>query len=103
MTKETILAIGRRTGLTTHATTNQIKNAPQNALYVWPSGNFNYVSALARHLGRTDLQIVSSNYAFHGGFLLSWGGPVVFDHAFRPNAEQRQVLIDLTRRKAAQS
>lgn len=101
MTKETITAQCRRAGLSTGRTAQQMGNAEQGALYVWPNHNLYYPKELARHLGRTDLRIVSAHYAFQGGFLRGLAGEVVFDHAFVPNAEQRHILIDLTRRKAA--
>ena len=43
----------------TGRTTQQMKAAEQNALYVWPNSNLYYPKELARHIGRPDLRIVS--------------------------------------------
>lgn len=45
----------RQTGITSQ----QMRAAEQRALYVWPNGNLYYPQQLARHLGRSDLRIVT--------------------------------------------
>jgi hypothetical protein len=44
----------------TGTTTQQMKNAPPFAFYVWPNNQFSYPRDLAKHIGRTDLTIVSA-------------------------------------------
>jgi hypothetical protein len=65
------------------ATSKQMLEAPRNAVFIWPVGHsIGYAEALARHLGRFDLDIVS----FWWLFAKRWRGDrraVVLDHAAR--------------------
>jgi hypothetical protein len=91
----TVLSLGsikqefRRDG----TTSEQMRLAPLNAFYIWPSkGCINYAYELARHLGRDDLHIVSPSWLTSG----QWHGieitGIVVDHACELNRYQ---LIDL--------
>lgn len=44
----------RQTGITTQ----QMKEAPKGAIYVWVNDVLDYPKSLARHLGRSDLLIL---------------------------------------------
>lgn len=60
-------------------TTEQMRAAPENAIYVWCHECLRYPRALARLIQRTDLKIVGPSF-----FEVSWMGydkPVVLDHA----------------------
>lgn len=67
----------RGTGLTT----NQMRGAPRNAIYIWPAtASRRYAVELARHLQRADLRIETPAF-FEGD---RWRGlrvPIVMDHA----------------------
>lgn len=64
-------------------TTSQINGAPRGAFYVVPSaGAIAYTNALAHHLGRSDLQIVSPGIFDGDGFRLRGrNSDIVIDHA----------------------
>lgn len=65
----------------TGRTTQQMKEAPRGALFIWCGNQTHYPRALARHLGREDLKIVTLDYLTHGGAeSRPWPG-VVLDHA----------------------
>lgn len=66
----------------TGATTAQMLNAPQRAIFVWCNGHLSYPRDLAKHLGRTDLEIVSPDQiAEYHRFLARELTGVVVDHA----------------------
>lgn len=46
----------------TGRTTDAMKSAPIRAVYVWGNAALDYPRALARTLGRTDLEIVSPSW-----------------------------------------
>lgn len=80
-------------------TTEQMKQAPKNAYYVWCNRHLNCPVGLARRLGRIDLRIVSP-----GWLRDSWRGlplhpgDVVLDHAIQPrqlDEEQQHGVVEL--------
>ena len=67
----------------TGRTTEQMKTAPKGAIYVWCNNRLHYPHALAHHLGRSDLIIISAarfRYMSDINGIRS-GYPVVRDHA----------------------
>lgn len=64
----------------TGITTEQMKKAPKDAIYVWVNHHFDYPRALARKLGRDDLRVVSPSFLepFRTDGLLR---SIVLDHA----------------------
>ena len=59
----------------TGKTTEQIKNAPKNAVFVWCNSHLDYPKDLAIFLERPDLKIVSPNYDLRGT------RNIIYDHA----------------------
>ena len=62
-------------------TTKQMRAAPENAVFVWCTSDLSYPKALAKALGRHDLEIVTPRWLV----LRSWRGRdlsgLVVDHA----------------------
>lgn len=66
----------------TGRTTEQIKNAPLNAIYVWPFGSsLNYAKRLAREHSREDLEIIPECFFRQDKIMSRRGIAVVIDHA----------------------
>jgi hypothetical protein len=84
----------------TGRTTSDMREAPRNAIFVWCNDRTGYPRDLAKHLGRTDLEI-------YGPSWLSgerWRGierPVVIDHAAYENMSSREwsVLNEIRKRE----
>jgi hypothetical protein len=74
-------------------TSEQMKSAPRDAVFVWCSGDLRYPTDLARHLGRDDLKIVRPEY--HSVFMAAGGtrSAVVIDHAFHRIAKFEYLMI----------
>jgi hypothetical protein len=74
-------------------TTTQILHAPKNAYYVWVNGAVHYPKDLARHLGRTDIQVLSPR-DLDDYCRIAPTRPVVVDHAapLMLNDKQREIL-----------
>ncbi len=69
-------------------TTEQMREAPKDAMYVWGSGSpRRYATELARSIGRRDLRIVSPDWLI-GDQWLGTVRAVVVDHAARLNGRQ---------------
>lgn len=68
-------------------TTRQMQGSPNCAVFVWCNARLDYPSALARHIGREDLQIKAPSW-----FENRWRGleltGVVVDHAARLSDRQ---------------
>ena len=65
----------------TGRTTAQMLLAPQEAVFVWPSTNLTYPSALAEHLRRRDLMIVPPRWIDNmGTWLRGRRQTVLLDH-----------------------
>lgn len=62
-------------------TTQQMKNAPPGAIYVWVNSHIYYPVQLARSLGRADLKIVSSSWLEDKSKIVGSKDPVIIDHA----------------------
>ena len=60
-------------------TSEQMKSAPRDAVFVWCNDGLRYPTDLARHLGREDLKIVGPG----GAYMAAVGTTrlVVIDHA----------------------
>lgn len=62
-------------------TTRAILKAPENSIYVWPSGNsLSYIKQLAHYLGRDDIKIVSLSWLRFEG-VRGIDNDIVIDHA----------------------
>jgi hypothetical protein len=85
----------------TGKTTTQLLDAPHQALFVWCNTRTDYAKALAHHLGRDDLQVVSpgalSRIDFVNGRKFTG---VVIDHATVLSIEQIRGLA-VTKRRIA--
>lgn len=76
-------------------TTKQMMAAPQRALYIWPvASSISYARALAHHIGRHDLAIVSPSVLRDGGDRLRGlqVSAIICDHGFHPTDQQLDVL-----------
>ncbi len=74
-------------------TSEQMKSAPRDAVFVWCTENLRYPTDLARHLGREDLKIVRPEY--HSVFMAAGGtrSAVVIDHAFHRIVKFEYLMI----------
>jgi hypothetical protein len=72
-------------------TTQQMREAPRHALFVWCNGHLSYPRDLARSLGRDDLDIVGP-YMLDRRQLAGRRIPVVVDHATKLSSEKRELL-----------
>jgi hypothetical protein len=80
MTMSYIQGLGR--------TAQQIQAAPPQAVFVWCNGHHGYPRALARHLGRSDIRIVSPSWV-GSGRSHGCADTVVVDHAAMLSSRQR--------------
>ena len=68
--------------------TEQMKNAPRGAFYVWMNDLLGYPQRLARHLGREDLVIVAAQFMnvekVRGKKVDGEDVALVIDHAVEP-------------------
>ena len=62
-------------------TSQQMRQAPRNAIYVWCNGVLSYPRQLALHLGRTDLDIRSPSEITTR--LVGRRVPIIVDHSVR--------------------
>jgi hypothetical protein len=67
----------------TGRTTQQILDAPHEAMFVWVHGAIGYPLRLAHKLGRDDLRIVGPDYFGAPGFTGGIPPAIVVDHAVR--------------------
>ena len=84
-------------------TSEQMQAAPLNTVFVWCNGQHGYPRALARHLGRPDIHIVSPSWV-GSGWALGCAHTVVVDHGAMLSLRQRdEVLIinDYVRSRSA--
>ena len=65
-------------------TTEQVKNASKDAIYVWPTHHLIYIKELVKHLGREDLKIVTTSYISLNNCRGS-DREIVLDHAYDVN------------------
>lgn len=76
-------------------TTRQMINAPEGAVYVWPTYSLTYPRMLARQLKRQDLLIYSPSILGEGGlWLRGYRRALILDHACEPDHDEYQVIID---------
>ena len=78
----------RGTGLTTQ----QMKEAPPGAVFVWCNGMLYYPQTLARKLGRDDLTVRPLSWLRLCNVMGRDFSGVVLDHAARPSAEACEAL-----------
>jgi hypothetical protein len=64
-------------------TTKQIKNAPENAVFVWCNNHIEYPKRLALDLGREDVRVVRKDWILRPNNYKGMRLEVVFDHAFK--------------------
>lgn len=72
----------------TGRTTEQMKAAPQGAIFVWCNGHVSYPRNLSRGIGRGDIRIETPSYfenRWHG-----YCGPLVVDHATLEYLDKQQ-------------
>ena len=62
-------------------TTQQMIEAPQDAMYIWVNGRLTYPKSLAKFLNREDLQIVSPQWVIEKRWMGHRDLKVVMDHA----------------------
>lgn len=86
------ITLGRGTG----ATTKQMTEAPQGAVYFWPNHRLAYPKGLAQHLGRDDLEIKSISLLDDG--VEGQNSRVVIDHAAWGSMSSRQYDLVLVLR-----
>ena len=77
----------RQTGLTTQ----QMRDAPKRAVFVWHNNRLEYPQALARKIGRDDLNIVSPYWLSSECIGKKFTG-VVIDHAAILSVSQQNGL-----------
>lgn len=65
----------------TGRTTQQLKNAPQGAIFVWCNAHTHYPQNLARALGRSDLKIKPFGWLEERNVRGLRGTCVILDHA----------------------
>lgn len=65
----------------TGRTTQQLKNAPQGAIFVWCNSHTYYPQNLARELGRSDIKIKPFSWLEERNVRGLRGAHVVIDHA----------------------
>lgn len=63
-------------------TSNAMNQAPENAVYVWCDRHLDYPKRLARHLGRSDLQIVRPEWIVNERWRGQMFSGIIVDHAF---------------------
>jgi len=64
----------------TGKTTDQIREAPKGAIFVWCNDYTGYVRDIAKSLGRDDLKIIGLSQAKNGEYFLGRSNPIVYDH-----------------------
>ena len=73
-------------------TSAQMTAAPLNSVFVWCNGRHGYPRALARHLGRPDIRIVSPSWV-DSGRSLGCAHTIVVDHAAMLSLRQRDEVL----------
>lgn len=84
-------------------TSAQMQAAPLNSVFVWCNGRHGYPRALARHLGRPDIHIVSPSWV-GSGRALGCAHTIVVDHAAMLSLCQRdevRIINDHVRSSSA--
>ena len=73
-------------------TSAQMQGAPLNSVFVWCNGRHGYPRALARHLGRPDIRIVSPSWV-GSDRSLGCAHTIVVDHAAMLSLRQRDEVL----------
>lgn len=84
-----------RDGIPQGSTTQQMNEASQGALYIWPNDLLDYPKALARHLGREDLVIVAPYYLDHFESWAKRWPEVIVDHGATLNLKRTEALTKI--------
>lgn len=74
-------------------TTQQMQQAPQGALYVWPNHHLSYPNSLARELKRTDLKIISPSN-LENQLIGARRKEVVIDHACELSSRMHRFIAE---------
>lgn len=77
-------------------TTQQMQSAPRSAVFVWCNTKLAYPRALARHLGRNDLRIVSPLWVAPG-VMDGCAFQIVVDHCAELSMKQRDEVRIINR------
>lgn len=83
----------------TGITSQQMRDAPTGAIYVWCNRHTDYARSLARHLSRGDLKIVTPEAADRA--IRGTRFPVVIDHAAILPLSTLEVIFAANQRLAA--
>lgn len=75
-------------------TTLQIRNAPQGAIFVWVNGHIEYPKAIARELGREDLDFKPLSWFRMENIAGRSGVKIVLDHAVHNNPFRSKTAIE---------
>lgn len=75
----------------TGRTTRQLREAPQNSIYIWFNLNLHYVRKLAQHLGRNDIKVMTQDDIGYGR-LNGLNVPILVDHAVRLTMQESQEI-----------
>ena len=80
----------------TGITTKQMKEAPQDAVYIWANSDLHYPKRLAHELGRDDLKIERPSCLEDERFFRGWHpSAVVLDHAMELNGKRQRGIDEL--------
>jgi hypothetical protein len=75
----------------TGRTSDLLRAAPREAVFVWCNDRLEYPKQLARAVGRSDLMVVAPSWLQHG-LIGRRGKCVVVDHAARLSEHQLAIL-----------
>jgi len=78
----------------TGKTIEQMKVAPQNAVYVWLNGHTLYPEDVARSMGRGDLKIVSPSWLESDAWRGQKFTAIILDHATNLTFDQRAAYME---------
>lgn len=80
------------------ATTRQMREAPQGAVFVWCNSHLHYPKALASALGRKDLDVQPLSWLDRMEVVAGNTRPVVVDHAAILSSPQKEAFWHAVRR-----
>lgn len=75
-------------------TTKQMQEAPAGAVFVWCNGSTAYPRALAKRLGRDDLQVMPRAWLTHRSVYGMRPGTLVIDHAAELHWQTLRLVIE---------
>jgi len=77
-------------------TTAQIKSAPIGAIYIWVTNDTWYPKALAKHLGREDIQFKSHSWFTLDNVIGKQLPIIIFDHHVKMTTENLELLASMS-------